>query len=276
MLCEEEKTQNVSIVAFLCLFIFALVFLVLGLLPYVEGNWSTWKQATCMPNQCFCEKPRNTLLQQPSNTWSNMGFVIAGLVVIIQSSRVDIKKDLFSFYAVVYGFADIALGITSAFYHLSLTFVGQFVDNLGMFFVICWCICWNAARLSKPFRKTTPFFVLYFGMIGIAAYINLYLPEIRRYAFAGSVVILLLSQILVDFIVKPWTTGIDYFYFGAAFVCLIVAFGIWNIDLQRIYCDENSLFQGHAVWHSLDALATYYLYLFYKSEVKKPETKFIE
>lgn len=277
MICEEqEKEVNLSLVKLLCIFIFGMICSVLLLLPFVDGNWNNWKQATCMPSECFCEKPRGNLFQQPSNTWSNMGFVIVGLVIICQSAKNDIRKDLFSYFAVFYGIGDVLLGITSAFYHFSLTFLGQFLDNLGMFFVICWCITYNFARLSKFFRTGT-FFILYYGLILVAAYVNLFLPEVRRHAFAFSILIFFISQVVIDFIIKPWNNGgIDYFYFIAALVSLIVAFGIWNVDLRRVYCDENSLLQGHAAWHLLNGLATYYLYLFFKSEVKKPESKLIQ
>ena len=46
--------------------------LVIFILPFIEGNWNSWEQATCMPDHCFCEKPRDHLLRQPINTWTNM------------------------------------------------------------------------------------------------------------------------------------------------------------------------------------------------------------
>lgn len=277
MICEEqEKEVNLSLVKVLCFFIFGLICSVLILLQMMDGNWNNWKQATCMPNDCFCETPRGNLFQQPANTWSNMGFVVAGLVIICQAAKNDIRKDLFSFYAVVYGIGDVLLGITSAFYHFSLTFVGQFLDNIGMFFVICWCITYNFARLSKFFRNGT-FFVLYYGLILVAVYVNLFLPEVRRHAFGVAILIFLISQIIVDSIIKPWNQGgIDYFYFFAALASLVVAFGIWNVDLRRIYCEGYHPLQGHAAWHLLNALGTFYLYLFFKSEVKKPESRLVQ
>ena len=53
------------------------------------------------------------------------------------------------------------------------------------------------------------------------------------------------------------------FYFFAAAGTFALAFGIWLLDILRIVCYPDSLFQGHALWHILDGLAAYFLYLYY-------------
>ena len=55
-------------------------------------------------------------------------------------------------------------------------------------------------------------------------------------------------------------------------VCtLIFAFIIWNLSRTQdsFFCDPHSLIQGHAMWHLLDALAAYFVFLFYASEEDK-------
>ena len=46
----------------------------------------------------------------------------------------------------------------------------------------------------------------------------------------------------------------------------VTAFAIWIADLTRTWCNGNSLIQGHAVWHLLNAAAVWTAYRYYRSE----------
>ena len=53
----------------------------------------------------------------------------------------------------------------------------------------------------------------------------------------------------------------------AAALSLGAAFAIWSVSLtDGCFCDPHSLIQGHAIWHILDALAAFCLFMFYASE----------
>ena len=47
---------------------------------------------------------------------------------------------------------------------------------------------------------------------------------------------------------------------------IISAFLIWILDIKKILCYPQSIFQGHALWHLLSMLSIYFLYLYYRSE----------
>ena len=55
--------------------------------------------------------------------------------------------------------------------------------------------------------------------------------------------------------------------------CLILSFGIWSISRthESLWCNPDSLIQGHAIWHLLDAFAFYAFYRYYISENKERE-----
>jgi hypothetical protein len=60
-------------------------------------------------------------------------------------------------------------------------------------------------------------------------------------------------------IVKKW--GI------ASILALLIAFLIWNfLKTGDRFCYPKSFIQGHALWHSLDALSLYFLFRYYVSE----------
>ena len=55
--------------------------------------------------------------------------------------------------------------------------------------------------------------------------------------------------------------GADY----AAASCAAAA-TIWILDRSDVLCMPTSIFQGHALWHLLCALAIFLLYFYYRSE----------
>ena len=46
---------------------------------------------------------------------------------------------------------------------------------------------------------------------------------------------------------------------------MLVAFGIWLLSTNG-WCDPDSIWQGHAAWHLLCAVAAYWLFRLYASE----------
>ena len=45
-----------------------------------------------------------------------------------------------------------------------------------------------------------------------------------------------------------------------------VAFLVWNLDKHGVFCDMHSLYQGHAAWHVLAAIAAGYVFIYLRSE----------
>jgi hypothetical protein len=43
---------------------------------------------------CFCEAPRPVLVRQPANTFSNVGFIAAGLAIAVEAGRRRRRLDL--------------------------------------------------------------------------------------------------------------------------------------------------------------------------------------
>ena len=50
---------------------------------------------------------------------------------------------------------------------------------------------------------------------------------------------------------------------GVALVAFLVAFAVWTVDLRHIVCFPDSVFQGHAVWHVLNGVATFNIYMYF-------------
>src|SRR5262245_16635207 len=119
--------------------IFLLIVLLVSALGRVPYSWDGWRPATCMPAGamdasrrpagCFCEAVSSVLVRQPANTYSNLGYMLVGLLVLggwrpgsFTDSGVPGRLLSRRIYLPIYGLAVFAIGAGSLFYHASLTF----------------------------------------------------------------------------------------------------------------------------------------------------------
>ena len=105
--------------------------LIFSLIRLPVSFWNGWKPATCLKTGCFCESAHTqSPIRQTANTISSLAFVCSGMLLI--TGRRDLSR-LPYIYSVIIGFSSLIIGVGSAFYHASLTFIGQFLDVFGMF-----------------------------------------------------------------------------------------------------------------------------------------------
>jgi uncharacterized membrane protein YfcA len=264
----------ISIVLFISI---TSVFIVL---QQLQGSWSNWKQATCMPDGCFCEEPTGTLLQQPTNTYTNLAFCFVGCVIFVMIAHTldepnkDDAESVFWLYATVYAMGNVLLGLGSGLYHASLVFVFQVMDNVGMYFIICWAFAYNLVRISPKRFQQQVFFSVYLSLIAIFTAVNVYLPVVRRFAFFGMVIVYIISEYYVD-MRKKEELGVEDYQMNwkvwiIALLSIAIGFVFWNLDQNKVLCNPKSVWQGHGLWHCLCATSSFCLFYFYWLEKKKP------
>ncbi len=241
-----------------------LIALCLYTLTGIDVDWATWRPANCMPVECFCEALRDGWVRQPSNSWSNMAFVLVGLLAmrgypaVAGRPHVPMRDDWL--VRGLYGFTALVIGIGSWWYHASLTFAGQWIDVLGMYLLPTWLILYNLLRAGHLKRAAfLPSWLVVNGLLGVGLVV---LPLWRRPVFAGLVVVTLLSEFIAR---RAGAGGLEKRWIQAAVAALALAFGIWWLDLKHILCDPHSLIQGHAAWHMLCAMAAWWIWRYYAS-----------
>ena len=235
-------------------------------LSSIEYSWTSWRPASCMPDNCFCEAIRPGAVAQPANTWSSFGFVLVGLLVMRQSGE-DLrllKQNLMTrwrAYPILFGAALIITGLGSAFYHASLTFAGQFFDVMGMYLIASFIMLYNISRLKTLSGKN--FVIAYLLVNALLAFLLINYPTLRRYIFG----LIIFATLLPEYRLRQTRTLlINNFFIKAAWGTLILAFVIWTLDITKIICNPTGWLQGHAFWHLLGAVAGGFLYLYYRSE----------
>lgn len=240
---------------------------------YLPISWEGWRPATCMPSHCFCEHLRPGTIRQPSNTFSNLGFVLVGLVILSMIGfdrkrrslgHQDIPNNLLNSvptYTHIYGWVMILVGLWSVFYHASLTFVGQWFDVMAMYLLATFIILYAVARTFR--WSGTQFALGYLLSNSLLGLLLAVAPVARRYMFGALLLVGLLTEIYDRF---HRHTPIALRYLMASALSLCLAFTVWILDLRHILCSPHSLWQGHALWHILCAVAGGFLYLYYRSE----------
>lgn len=218
----------------------------------------------------FCEAAREGWVKQPANTWSNLGFVLAGLAIAWHAGRTAMgaRRRLATAYACLV----VALGPASAAMHATQSAAGGELDLLSMYLVASFAAAYALMRLAG--RGTRFFVQLFVAFVAACEVIGLWPHEVPVVRYAGNVAFaaLLLTAVVVE--VRLWRRAgtaesrTDLRWGAASLASILVAFTIWNAT-KDAWCDPHSLLQGHAAWHLLDATAAYFLFRLWASEIPK-------
>ena len=238
--------------------------------------WTGMKVSQSAITVEYCEfNHPERLFHQPINTYSNLIYFFYGLV-IFQLSMKDLKfigvKRVNSvrnapFLSILLAANFIYLSFGSAFFHSSLTWIGQRVDMNATYGLTLSLICIGMVQvvakkeLSKQIQIAT--------VLGMLLLIVGFLPLALQISSAVLLPALFLALLLL---------GIgNYVQYRSlrspmllilSFVLLAVAIQVRTMDVAKINCDPLSIWQGHALWHFLTATSSLCMY-FYFRRVKK-------
>jgi len=160
----------------------------------------------------------------------------------------------------------VLLGPASAAMHATQSSLGGYLDLTSMYLVAGFAAAYATTRWRR--RGAVFFWQVFLSLVVACELVGLWEGEIPVVHIAGNLAFGLLLAYAVVVEVRLWRRGpsrADLRYGAAALASILVAFTIWNLS-QHGWCDPHSLFQGHAVWHLLGALAAYLLFRLYASE----------
>ncbi|MCO5248156.1 MAG: ceramidase [Chitinophagales bacterium] len=235
--------------------------------------WYHWMGESSGVGSIFCEVS-DGIIKQPVNTYSNIGFIVVGLLIAWTQYRgVNIHNNNLltqgSFFATFFATLSVLLGPGSMAMHATETHTGGFLDMLSMYLIASFIF---TSALIRWLRLGNLAYLFGFSFtLGIQLYVH-WLPynDLPIVGFIGSLffALFLILAFIIEIIAyqtSKKTIALRYGIF--AILSMILAFSIWQMSLTgRPWCVPDSFWQGHGAWHLLCALALFFMYLFYASE----------
>ena len=226
--------------------------------PHPPGCfWHATAEKHGAPNIKWCEETLCQIVSEPANSWSNLGFVIAALVIFWMAR----KKQSASVKWIPWAF--LLMGLGSFYYHVSNFYISQVLDFLGMFLLIHWFLTINLLRIKLFQFKGALVFYFFFMILNTLVMHGMYLYNIKfqlLVALAGLLV--LFSEFAARR--KNGKPGRQAYLIGA--LAFIIGGEIFSLlDLSGVLCDpSNHFFQGHALWHVLSAMGLLLAYKYFE------------
>lgn len=212
--------------------------------------WDGWAR---MPAQ-FCEESLCAWVRQPGNTWSNVGFLVAG-AWIAWATRAPADRHLRPMAWIV-----MAMGIGSGFFHASETTIGALGDYATMYLGTAFMALVVLRRLGVGSVAGVLTFVALIVLGTASVFLG---GSIERWLFAAVNLVCPIGEAIL--FARPSTRARSYRWFFAAYAAFIPAMVLWYLDERRILCDpENHFASGHAAWHLLDAAMFGFSFLYYR------------
>lgn len=248
-------------------FCLLIAFFAIAMVLMVAGLAFDWMGEGGKAASEYCEAFGTGWVRQPANSWSNLGFIVVGLVIALQGrGRGSFYRS--SFYPVLFSFLAVFLGVGSFAYHASTTVFGGCLDAGSMFLLSSFMLAYALSRLLS--LSVTQFALLCVFCVLVSLYI-----ESRSMVFPGSIdagsiifgLFLFLAATVELCLILVRKVAIAGVWAVAFIITFIVSITIWSMSRTGgAWCDPGSLLQGHAAWHLLDAVCVYFMYRYYRSE----------
>ena len=212
--------------------------------------WHSSADLLGAPNIKWCETTLCAWISEPANTWSNLLYLVLGLVIYLQcrrSPRIELRW---------MGPAMFAMGLLSGVYHASNNYLSQVFDFVGMFLLVFWFLVINLRRNGwVGARAQVPVFT---GLLatGVVLVHTMYLVH---WPFQWLIALATVATVATEFSARRSVAQhVPLGYFLSSLVLMGLAQAASLADLTRALCDpDNHFVQGHALWPLVSALALY-------------------
>lgn len=208
---------------------------------------------------------------QRMNTYSNLAYFFFGVLILLiayddyknEGIKRQNRLESFPMLSALMGICFVYLSFGSAFFHASLTWIGQRVDMNGTYGITLVLVSIGLYHVLHKVRLTplakAIWAIALVILIVLFLEIALLIPSSR---LLPGLILALLVVVAINYVqFRKKRSGLLAI---ASFVLLIVAVRFRALDVQKIGCDPHSLIQGHSIWHLLTALSSVCSYSFFR------------
>lgn len=242
-------------------------------LHYDGSIWQTMQQSKSALTAEYCELDHYAhFFRQSINTYSNLAYFFLGMIVVLISfydkkDKTENKNlvQQFPFISCFFGVCLIYLSIGSAFFHASLTWIGQRIDMNATYSICIVLIGISYYRLLIKENASNQFKRIFVGCLFliILLFIQIHLLISSLYLLPFLILLIICGTVLNYLQNKP---NFNISFAILSLLLMIGAFILRTMDVQKIACDPTSVYQGHALWHFFTGMSAFLLYWFYRSE----------
>ena len=210
----------------------------------------------------WCEDNLCAWITAPANTYSNLAYILFGIIMIQHARKLKSKTLL------LFGPASIITGVSSFAFHASYTYLFQIFDYFGMFCFVYLAIVVQLRRLNVINAQTQ---TLTFWSLVIFS--TILVPILGHYKIPYQVLVLGLVFLTMFMEMRLYVlskrkgvhTVANYRYFIIGLLFLIGGATCSGLDAARVWCDPtNHVMNGHAMWHLLTSVGLFAFFIFYK------------
>ena len=229
----------------------------------------------------YCELNHpERLFHQPMNTYSNLIYFFYGLLVFqlgwkdwkTFANREANTVGKFPYLSLLLAANFIYLSLGSAFFHSSLTWIGQRMDMNATYGLTLSLICIGMVQVIVKKELSKQFQVIL--LLGMLLLIVGFLPLALQISSAILLPALFLVLLLLGIgNYLQYRTQRSPLLLILSFVLLAVAIQVRTLDVAKINCDPLSIWQGHALWHFLTATSSLCMYFYFRSVKKLAQFK---
>ena len=212
------------------------------------------------PNVKWCEERICSFINEPTNTWSNLAYIVVALYLYFA-----IKKDQRSEYSFL-PHAIFWTGFFSFTYHASNLWLTQYFDFFGMYLMSSCLSGFNFIRLG--WIKSKKSFITYNVIFNLLFSFLFFLSPKINFPVQLLVVIAVLMMVggeVINYLKNKNKIDYQYKHLFITLTLFIIAISFSIMDHKRIICiPDHPIIQGHAIWHVICSFGFYFAYQFYR------------
>lgn len=205
----------------------------------------------------FCEEQICHIIGQPANVWSNIGYLIAAL--LLMRSHRDSANPLQHRDRLLFGALTLFLFFGSTLFHMSGTLWAKRLDLYGMIMISAFILSLSAAREFRLSNRSRDFIfgILFFTSIPFVGY-----GRFGGYIFIAQALLATVFELIR--LKRKHLTSQQTKWISAALFAFGFGLVINTLDQRQILCwPDNHIMTGHGAWHLLTAFSIYMVAKFY-------------
>ncbi|MEZ5008941.1 MAG: ceramidase domain-containing protein [Chitinophagales bacterium] len=271
--------KNYQLATILLIILFVIPIAILSYTFKSDNIWSGLTLGVAGMYEEYCELNRmEDFLRERMNSWSNLAFVWFGLVCLLNGLRPNQNrknKNVIHQYPVLSVFTGLSfmyLGIGSFLYHAALTRFTQLLDVAGTYAAVNAIVglgILSVLQIYLPKDKKGPVGLMIVLIIIADVFFFVYKWQLDANVVLPIMVVILLMVTIGVSISKHLKGNLILAILG--FIAVCVAFYIRNLDVNKVFCNPESLLQGHSIWHLLTGSSLFLMYNYFRGISIKTE-----